>query len=99
MVPDEKDEHIFIQMAVDGSYQYQEKSYNAVQLSKLIKEQFMNGKIHSRKLEIHCLKYLKFLQMADLNTFSKYNMKPVDTKDFRFTSECSGNDVKWTFDK
>ena len=98
IVPKETREHILIKMAVDGSYEYQGNFYNAIQLSKLIKSEFMEGKVTSRKLEIHCLKYLRFLQMSDLNTFSKYKMKPVDTKDFKFTSECTGNDVDWTFD-
>jgi hypothetical protein len=98
MVPDEKDEHILVLMQVDGSYKYDGQFYNAKDLSKELKARFMANQIPSRKIEIHCLKYLKFLQMGDLNTFSQYNIKPVDTKNFRFKSECTGNDVTWDFD-
>ncbi|CAD5252509.1 conserved hypothetical protein [Alteromonas sp. 38] len=98
MVPDEKDEHIFVLMQVDGSYKYDGQIYNAKDLSKELKARFMANRIPSRKIEIHCLKYLKFHQLGDLNVFSQNNIKPVDTKDFRFESECSGNDIKWDFD-
>ncbi len=99
MVPEEKDEHIFVQMQPNGSYMYDGQSYNAERLSVEIKERFLAGKIPSRKLEIHCLKYLKFVQMADIDLFSKNNIKIVNSSDFRFKSECTGNDIIWTFNK
>ncbi|GAA5186120.1 hypothetical protein GCM10025772_00990 [Ferrimonas gelatinilytica] len=97
-MPNETDDHIFVELRIDGSYYYQGDSYNAKELSKVLMAQFWSGEISSKKLEIHCLKHLKLSQLEDFFTFAEYKIKPVGTKDFKFTSECSGNDAKWTFD-
>jgi hypothetical protein len=94
VVPKESENHLLVLMNDKASYIYDSIEYDAKSLSKKLKTDFMSGVVDTRKIEIHCLKYMKFTTFIDFAIFPKYGIKLIKTKNYVLKSEGSTNEVE-----
>jgi len=96
VVPEESENRLLIIMSERATYIYDSVEYDAKPLSRKIRKDFMSGVIDTRKIEIHCLKNMKFSTMLDFSIFPEYGIKLISTKNYILKSECSSDEVDLT---